>query len=108
MIHNPIIVGESTKGLMKFTARVSYTGSALNKKNLTIAPNEGELLKIVDHNGVIQLVNPVFSVSGAYPYVVVHASTSAYKITYGNSVFNGSITLSSAIRALYIGTLETL
>ena len=34
MIHNPIIVGESTKGLMKFTARVSYTGSALNKNCL--------------------------------------------------------------------------
>ena len=44
VIHNPIIVGESTKGLMKFTAWVSYTGSALNKNTLDISASGSELL----------------------------------------------------------------
>lgn len=77
VIHNPIIVGESTKGLMKFTARVSYTGSALNKNTLDISASGSELLLLTDKDGRTQIVNPFYV--NDVPYVFVTAASARYK-----------------------------
>lgn len=113
MIHNPIIVGESTKGLMKFTARVSYTGSALGERRISISPKDGEMLMVVDNDGAIQIVNPIIlSPYVMYPSVIAHSSGKAYEIEYNETDvalnISGTITLGSVISAVHIGTLETL
>lgn len=44
---------------MRFQARVSYTGSQLRGKSITISPEAGEMIRVEDKNGIVQLVNPV-------------------------------------------------
>ena len=96
MIHNPIIVGESTKGLMKFTARVSY-----------ISASGSELLLLTDKDGRTQIVNPFYV--NDVPYVFVTAASARYKITYCNTWVQISTgMLNFALTKIQLGTLETL
>lgn len=107
MIHNPIIVGESTKGLMRFTARVSYTGSALNKNTLDISASGSELLLLTDKDGRTQIVNPFYV--NDVPYVFVTAASARYKIIYCNTWVQISTgMLNFALTKIQLGTLETL
>lgn len=53
MIHNPIIVGESTKGLMKFTAERTYN-ALQGKIELSIAISDGDWVEVTDNTGIVQ------------------------------------------------------
>ena len=53
MIHNPTIVGESTKGLMKFTAERTYN-ALQGKIELSITISDGDWVEVKDKTGIVQ------------------------------------------------------
>ena len=45
-------VTAGTGGWMRFQARVSYTGSQLRGKSITISPEAGEMIRVEDKMGL--------------------------------------------------------
>lgn len=93
-------------GWMQFKTRVRYTSSNLNDNSLTFSLQDGEVIMFIDKIGTVQIVNPIFDVSGAYPYIVAYASsTSIGKITYGGTSLDASANLNYYFSEICIGTL---
>ena len=89
---------------MRFQARVSYTGSQLRGKSITISPEAGEMIRVEDKNGIVQLVNPVEVGSNTLSIGVTSQTLMMYTASYLG--IPTASAMSAYLSAVQLGTLE--
>ena len=101
-------VTAGTGGWTRFQARVSYTGSQLRGKSITISPEAGEMSRVEDKNGIVQLVNPVEVGSNTLSIGVTSPQYGQALMMYTASYLGipTASAMSAYLSAVQLGTLE--
>lgn len=101
-------VTAGTGGWMRFKARVSYTGSQLSGKSITISPETGEMIRVVDKNGIVQFVNPIEIGSNMLTIGVTASQYGHTLMQYTDSYLGipSASAMSSYLSIVQLGTLE--